>query len=582
MLWISAAATAAAVRYRVELTLYPGDDATATAQQVAATYGGRIEEGAGVTGSVVTIELSEATARLAARDPRVQSLEPVSDAEHTWTRGAYKYDGSGNISQVGEEDFRYDLNGRLVYGDAGAGENQRYTYDAFGNILTIDTSERSANGSPITTHSRLAVDVATNQIDKQGAEYNVVGTYDPAGNLTSYNGSVLLAYDALNVVKEASIPGVTGRRVFLYTASDERLASISMLGNTVSETEWTLRAAGGKVLRRVKKTAGGAWKWEQDYIYRGSELLAAEVPDERKVLRFHPDHLGTPRLITANGGVEVARPRYFPFGQDVRSTASNERMQFTGHERDARSLDYMHARYYDPMIGRFMSVDPEWARDTPVQPQRWNRYAYVTNSPLRYVDPDGRDRWDTANGYFNALFSNFGLTVRVQQDNPDYQRGQRAGDQASIGVGGVLAIAGVGGSGTLTVSTAGVGAVTIPAGLAISAIGTVGALNGTQHLAESTAARSGGDSPEMKTIVEEQAATKKADALKGPMKAGYDQVKELLSRGLPGHNQHPLTGDLKGWFAADVPGSGAGRGATRVIFRQDGDQIIIKDIVNYH
>jgi RHS repeat-associated protein len=314
----------------------------------------------------------------------------VSDAESTWTRGAYTYDGSGNISQIGTDDFRYDLNARLVHGDAGTDAKQSYTYDRFGNILTISTHERFANGILQTDESRIAVDSATNKIDKQGTSFNVVGQYDLAGNLTSYNGTTLLSYDALNVVKEATIPGITERRVFLYTASDERIATISMAGNAVSETEWTLRDASGKVLRRVSRTPTGPWKWEQDYIYRGSHLLAAEVADNRKTLRFHLDHLGTPRLITANGGVEVARPRYFAFGQEMRVSADAEPMKFTGHERDGRSLDYMHARYYDPLMGRFLSVDPTWESAALRAPQSWNRYTYVRNNPVNRTDPDGR------------------------------------------------------------------------------------------------------------------------------------------------------------------------------------------------
>jgi RHS repeat-associated protein len=69
-------------------------------------------------------------------------------------------------------------------------------------------------------------------------------------------------------------------------------------------------------------------------------------------------------------------------------------MKFTGHERDrlandVHALDYMHARYYNYGVGRFLSVDPVFGR--PHDPQSWNRYAYVLNNPLRYTDPDGRE-----------------------------------------------------------------------------------------------------------------------------------------------------------------------------------------------
>jgi RHS repeat-associated protein len=70
-------------------------------------------------------------------------------------------------------------------------------------------------------------------------------------------------------------------------------------------------------------------------------------------------------------------------------------MKFTGHERDNiaasnASVDYMHARYYSPTAGRFLSVDKslDIKRNLP-EPQRWNRYAYVVNNPIRSLDPDG-------------------------------------------------------------------------------------------------------------------------------------------------------------------------------------------------
>jgi len=52
---------------------------------------------------------------------------------------------------------------------------------------------------------------------------------------------------------------------------------------------------------------------------------------------------------------------------------------------------YFGARYYRPNIGRFTTTDPVYTwRENLVDPQRWNRYAYARNNPLRYVDPDGK------------------------------------------------------------------------------------------------------------------------------------------------------------------------------------------------
>jgi RHS repeat-associated protein len=72
---------------------------------------------------------------------------------------------------------------------------------------------------------------------------------------------------------------------------------------------------------------------------------------------------------------------------------------FTGKERDSelassamQGLDYFGERYFSSAQGRFTSPDALIAKkEWLVDPQRWNHYAYVTNNPLRYVDPDGED-----------------------------------------------------------------------------------------------------------------------------------------------------------------------------------------------
>lgn len=57
-------------------------------------------------------------------------------------------------------------------------------------------------------------------------------------------------------------------------------------------------------------------------------------------------------------------------------------------------LDYFGARYMSGAMGRFTSPDPLLASGRPVEPQTWNRYAYVGNNPLRYIDPSGLDYYD--------------------------------------------------------------------------------------------------------------------------------------------------------------------------------------------
>jgi len=61
---------------------------------------------------------------------------------------------------------------------------------------------------------------------------------------------------------------------------------------------------------------------------------------------------------------------------------------FTGHEHlDIFGLINMNGRLYDPIIARFLSPDP--FVQAPMFSQNFNRFSYVWNNPLRFVDPTG-------------------------------------------------------------------------------------------------------------------------------------------------------------------------------------------------
>jgi RHS repeat-associated protein len=115
---------------------------------------------------------------------------------------------------------------------------------------------------------------------------------------------------------------------------------------------------------------------------------------------YHTDAIGNVRAVTNGAGQVVERHDYLPFGEECTTgtCASNPGLnggqprKFTGKERDAETgLDYFGARYYGSKLGRFTTTDPAYTiQENLVDPQRWNRYAYARNNPLRYVDPDGR------------------------------------------------------------------------------------------------------------------------------------------------------------------------------------------------
>ena len=307
--------------------------------------------------------------------------------------GAYAYDGAGNIKAIGGQQYLYDRMSRLVSGDIeipGSTKTQELTYDAFGNLTGLET-----DGVALAT----PVDSTTNRL--------TAGTYDAGGNLTDVTlGGVTYkyTYDPQNMMKHLQSTSDQAR-VFLYDADDERIITFDCaFANCQTQEDRltvTLRGLDGKVLRVFEKPFTDAWEWKRDYVYRDGLLLAAVEPDSAEgetTYHLHLDHLGTPRQITDGvSGTAVALHSYYPFGGEATDPSQTGfELKFTGHERDengsggAGMLDYMHARYCSPGLGRFLSIDPIGSTRL-LRPQSWNRYTYSLNNPIKYLDPDGRE-----------------------------------------------------------------------------------------------------------------------------------------------------------------------------------------------
>nr|WP_320010900.1 RHS repeat-associated core domain-containing protein [uncultured Desulfobulbus sp.] len=82
-------------------------------------------------------------------------------------------------------------------------------------------------------------------------------------------------------------------------------------------------------------------------------------------------------------GAFTGTTRYGAWGNITASTGNTPQYGYTGREPDATGLVYYRSRYYDPQIGRFTQPDPKGFIDG------LNRYVYVMNSPVNYVDPWG-------------------------------------------------------------------------------------------------------------------------------------------------------------------------------------------------
>ena len=127
-------------------------------------------------------------------------------------------------------------------------------------------------------------------------------------------------------------------------------------------------------------------------VYLGGSLVAIrEQPTAggTAVVKYqHTDALGTPIATTDSAGEFVEKSEYEHSGKLVNRPLTDG-PAFTGHVQDAATgLTYMQQRYYDPGIGRFLSVDPVTANGNTGA--NFNRYWYANNNPYKFIDPDGR------------------------------------------------------------------------------------------------------------------------------------------------------------------------------------------------
>jgi RHS repeat-associated protein len=124
------------------------------------------------------------------------------------------------------------------------------------------------------------------------------------------------------------------------------------------------------------------------------------------VTYIHNDPFGSPVMATDATGNVVWKETYKPYGERVNNSpaAVDNSIGFTGKSFDpSTGLSYMGARYYDPVLGRFLGVDPKEV--DPGNVHGFNRYTYANNNPYKFVDPDGRQAALFFEAGVSALFA---------------------------------------------------------------------------------------------------------------------------------------------------------------------------------
>ncbi|GAA4459357.1 hypothetical protein GCM10023189_32960 [Nibrella saemangeumensis] len=265
--------------------------------------------------------------------------------------------GSGSFQDHNETGINYDRNGNLT------------SLDRSRPGLTFDQLRYSYNGNQL---HRVEDVSGQGEGFVNGASQDHELGYDGNGNLTKdYNRGYSdngIRYNALNLVRYV----VKGTRALSYSYD-------------------------GAGVKRQLQTPEGTTLYEGGFEYKGDGTLLRLGLEEGQLIRnadgsyvvhyYLKDHLGNVRAVVDESGATVQETEYYAFGYSVsRSGADKNKYQFLTRELQPETgwMD-LQARMYDPVLGKFMTVDPV----TDGQ-EEYSTYQYAHNNPITKNDPDGR------------------------------------------------------------------------------------------------------------------------------------------------------------------------------------------------
>jgi RHS repeat-associated protein len=286
---------------------------------------------------------------------------------------------STNVDKFSEYDINYDPNGNIT-----ALKRKGYGSNLMHDQL-IDNLSFNFNGNKINT----VVDAATIQGHNDFKPTSNSYVYDANGNITfDPSKNITIAYNHLNL--PISIVGPLGTLQFTYDADGNRLKKkwTPILGSVITNyyvngvvyNSTLLEYFGTSEGRLVPAAGTPGWQYRYEYNYK--------------------DHLGNTRLaysdINADGTLtsnEVLQENnYYAFGLDMYGLGKvsiGDKLKFGDKEyvdESGANLYDFGARYYSPVIARFLNVDP-LAENTPNQ----GTYNYALNSPFNFNDPTGME-----------------------------------------------------------------------------------------------------------------------------------------------------------------------------------------------
>jgi len=290
--------------------------------------------------------------------------------------------------------YSYDYLNRLTAGTASTGNSESgITYDELGNITALN---RGGSGM-----GSLSYSYSGNQLTAVSGYTSRSYGYDANGNATSDGQGNSITYNMLNLPQ--SIPGKS--LTYTYDAAGQKLRKVS--GSNTTDYVNGIQYDNGSITFIQTE--------------EGRVLNVSGTPNYEYTLA---DHLGNSRVNfdSSHGGSTATQVNdYYPFGLTIQPTTTSPANYYLYNKKELQpeltQYDYG-ARFYDPVIGRWTSVDPlaEISR-------RWSTYNYVMNNPIRLIDPDGmsstdiygRDKTDE-NGMFKLPDERGGINYDVVDD----------------------------------------------------------------------------------------------------------------------------------------------------------------------
>ncbi|HEU4596604.1 MAG TPA: S8 family serine peptidase [Pyrinomonadaceae bacterium] len=284
---------------------------------------------------------------------------------------SYEYDQVGRlaISHAGNE-ARAAI-GLGPWGSPDGNYSQGYDYDVWGNMTHRYGWGGEVQGGSPASSTNLHYGYTNNRRNGFG--------YDAAGNLT-FDGGQTFAYDAEG--RQVS-SDYTDLRQY-YDGNGLRVKKTEY-GSAVVQHYLRSTVLGGQVVAELNSGGG----WLRGFVYAGSQLLA--VQQNSAVYFVHQDPVTKSKRVTDMSGGVQSVVELDPFGADTSFSSSPafQPRKFTSYERDANGTDEAMFRRYNRWHARFDQPDPYEGSYDLGNPQSLNRYAYVGNDPVNFVDPTG-------------------------------------------------------------------------------------------------------------------------------------------------------------------------------------------------